>query len=46
MTQDVGLTAGQFTDALTGNIGPFLRWDNSAPARRTASSVTPARCTT
>ena len=32
VTQDVGITAGQFTDALAGNIGPFLRWDASAPA--------------
>ena len=32
VTQDVGITAGQFTDALAGNIGPFLRWDDSAPA--------------
>ena len=32
VTQDVGITPGQFSDALVGNIGPFLRWDNSAPA--------------
>ena len=32
VTQDVGITPGQFTDALSGNIGPFLRWDGSAPA--------------
>jgi hypothetical protein len=32
VTQDVGLAPGQFTDALTGNIGPFLRWDASPPA--------------
>ncbi len=32
VTQDVGITPGQFTDALTGNIGPFLHWDGSPPA--------------
>ena len=32
VTQDIGLTPGQFSDALVGNIGPFLRWDASPPA--------------
>jgi hypothetical protein len=32
VTQDVGLTPGEFSQALAGNIGPFLRWDSSPPA--------------
>ena len=31
-TEDVGLTAGNFTQALGSRIGPFLRWDTGAPA--------------
>jgi hypothetical protein len=32
VTQDVGLTAGNFTTALSSRIGPFLTWDVAAPA--------------
>jgi PKD repeat protein len=30
-TQDIGLVAGAFTQALNGGIGPFLRWDSGLP---------------
>jgi hypothetical protein len=32
VTQDVGLTAGNFTTALSSRIGPFLKWTTGAPA--------------
>jgi hypothetical protein len=32
VTQDVGLTAGNFTTALGSRIGPFLKWTTGAPA--------------
>ena len=32
MTQDVGTTPGAFGGALGSRIGPFLKWDGSAPA--------------
>src|SRR3954451_16802414 len=31
-TEDVGLTPGNFTGALSSRIGPFLKWDTGAPA--------------
>jgi hypothetical protein len=31
-TQDVGVSPGQFGGALDSRIGPFLRWDQGAPA--------------
>jgi len=30
-TQDIGLVAGAFNQALNGGIGPFLRWDSGLP---------------
>ena len=32
LTQDVGTTPGAFGGALGSRIGPFLKWDGSAPA--------------
>lgn len=39
VTQDIGITPGQFADALEGGIGPFLRW---APNPLDATDVPPA----
>lgn len=30
-TEDIGLTPGAFGEALTGRIGPFLKWDPTIP---------------
>lgn len=32
VTEDIGTTPGQFTEALDSRIGPFLAWDADAPA--------------
>jgi hypothetical protein len=31
VTEDVGITPGNFTDALNGRTGPFLKWTDQAP---------------
>jgi hypothetical protein len=31
-TEDKGITPGQFGDALSGRVAPFLKWDTGAPA--------------
>jgi hypothetical protein len=32
VTEDVGVVPGDFSGALKGRVGPFLQWDNTAPA--------------
>jgi hypothetical protein len=39
VTQDVGVTAGDFTQAMKGRVGPFLTW---APNPNDATDVPPA----
>ncbi len=42
MTQDVGTTPGAFGGALGSRIGPFLKWDASAPAAPVGYTGDPA----
>jgi hypothetical protein len=42
MTQDVGLTPGAFGTALGSRIGPFLKWDATAPAAPAGYTGDPA----
>ncbi len=42
MTQDVGTTPGAFGGALGSRIGPFLKWDDSAPAAPAGYTGDPA----
>ncbi len=42
MTQDVGLTPGAFGSALGSRIGPFLKWDGTAPAAPVGYTGDPA----
>lgn len=42
MTQDVGTAPGAFGAALASRIGPFLKWDSSAPAAPVGYTGDPA----
>lgn len=42
MTQDVGTTPGAFGGALGSRIGPFLKWDGTAPAAPAGYTGDPA----
>ena len=42
MTQDVGTTPGAFGGALGSRIGPFLKWDSTAPAAPAGYTGDPA----
>jgi hypothetical protein len=42
MTQDVGTTPGAFGGALGSRIGPFLKWDSTAPAAPVGYTGDPA----
>jgi hypothetical protein len=42
MTQDIGAAAGAFGDSLGGRVGPFLKWDATAPTAPVGYTGDPA----
>jgi hypothetical protein len=47
ITEDIGVTPGNFNEAMTGRVGPFLKWDpavgDAPPAGYVGDGATPHR---